>query len=72
MNNHRSYTNGEITVFWKPELCWHAAECVTNLPSVFNISRRPWVEITAAPSDEIVRVVSLCPSGALSYEWNKK
>ncbi len=72
MENHRSYTNGEITVFWKPEKCWHAAACVSNLPKVFDVKRRPWVDINAAPSEEIARVVELCPSGALTYEWNKK
>ena len=30
--NHKHYDNGEITVHWKPELCWHAAECVSHLP----------------------------------------
>lgn len=68
----RNYTNGEITVFWKPEKCWHAAACVTNLPSVFDVNRRPWVDIHGATSQEIARVVGLCPSGALTYEWNNK
>jgi len=72
MENHRSYTNGEITVFWKPEKCWHAAACVSNLPKVFDVKRRPWVDIDAAPSEEIARVVELCPSGALTYQWNNK
>jgi len=33
---------------------------------VFNPRRRPWVEVTAATTDEIVTQVVKCPSGALS------
>lgn len=68
-DNHRNYSNGEVTVHWKPELCWHAAECIRNLPEVFNVRKRPWVDVQAAPTSEIVRVVGLCPSGALT--WSK-
>ena len=58
--NHKHYDNGEITVHWKPELCWHAAECVSHLPKV---------DVRGASTDEIIRVVEMCPSGALS--WSK-
>ena len=54
---------------WKPELCWHAAECVSHLPKVFNAKKRPWVDVLGASTDEIIRVVEMCPSGALS--WSK-
>jgi uncharacterized Fe-S cluster protein YjdI len=33
---------------------------------VFNPRRRPWVDVTAAGSAEIVAQVKRCPSGALS------
>lgn len=69
-DNHRNYRNGEVVVHWKPELCWHAAECIRNLPEVFNVRKRPWVDVLAAPTAEIVRVVELCPSGALT--WSKE
>ncbi|HIW97072.1 MAG TPA: (4Fe-4S)-binding protein [Candidatus Tidjanibacter gallistercoris] len=67
--NHKHYDNGEITVHWKPELCWHAAECVSRLPAVFDVKKRPWVDVQGATTEEIIRVVELCPSGALS--WSK-
>lgn len=35
MNQHE-YTNGEITIIWKPELCQHAGICVKLLPNVYN------------------------------------
>ena len=69
--NNREYTNGEITVFWKPKKCIHATTCFRELRSVFNPGRRPWVDMSAAPTEEIMRVVDLCPTQALSYMWNK-
>ena len=67
---NKTYTNGEISVLWQPEKCWHAAACVQNLPSVFDVKRRPWVDMTGATTQEITRVVDLCPSGALTYTRN--
>lgn len=66
-DNNRQYSNGEVVVHWKPSLCWHSAKCVGNLPSVFNVAKRPWVNIHGAETKEIIRVVELCPSGALSW-----
>lgn len=68
-DNHRDYTNGEIVVHWQPELCTHSGKCVRNLPHVFNMRMKPWIDMAGASSDEIIRVVELCPSGALS--WSK-
>ena len=62
----RTYTTGEITVEWRPELCVHCESCITGLPQVFDLSQRPWVNVNAATSDEIVRQVAECPDGALS------
>lgn len=67
----RQYTNGEITVFWDAELCYHSRNCFKNLPAVFNTKQTPWVNVQAAPSQEIAETVSKCPSGALTYKWNK-
>jgi len=47
--------------------CSHAAECVNNLPSVFKLSSRPWINPDAAEVEEIVDTIRKCPSGALSY-----
>ena len=68
----KTYTNGEITVIWQPDKCWHAAACVNNLPKVFSVNKRPWVDIHAATTQEIAAVIDKCPSGALSYTMNEK
>jgi putative redox protein len=63
-----TYTNDDITVVWKPELCRHAARCATQLPTVFNPSAKPWVNMDGATSQEIREQVAKCPTGALSLE----
>ena len=62
----KKYSNGEITVVWKPHLCCHSTICFKGLPQVFDPRVRPWVNIEGAASDEIVVQVARCPSGALS------
>ncbi|VVB69449.1 Divergent 4Fe-4S mono-cluster [uncultured archaeon] len=63
----REYPNGEIVVCWDPAKCIHAQECVKGLPQVFNREKKPWVNMHAASSEEIMRAIDRCPSGALSY-----
>ena len=64
---HRSYSNGEITVLWQPEKCRHSGICVSRLPEVFDARSRPWINMEAAESRKIVETILRCPSGALSY-----
>lgn len=64
----KEYSNGEITVVWKPDLCIHSGVFARGLPEVFNPKARPWVKVEGATSDEIVNQVSKCPSGALSIK----
>jgi putative redox protein len=64
--NPHSYTNGDITIEWRPELCRHAARCASQLPQVFNPAEKPWVNMDGATSREIADQVAKCPTGALS------
>lgn len=62
----RTYTNGEITVEWRPEKCVHCQACINGLPAVFNMEARPWVNMNGATIEEIKRQVAECPDGALT------
>ena len=64
----RKYENDEIIVYWNADLCTHATECVRGNNEVFNVSRRPWVDISKASASEIAEIIDRCPSGALRYE----
>jgi uncharacterized Fe-S cluster protein YjdI len=68
----KKYTNGEITVYWQPGKCIHATTCYRELIDVFNPRKRPWVNMDGASTGEIIRVVKLCPTQALSYRYNKE
>ena len=64
----KRYSNGEITVIWKPHLCIHSGICAAGLPKVFDPRRRPWVDPQAASTVEIRNQVIMCPSGALGLD----
>jgi len=66
----KTYTNGEVTVFWKPDMCIHSAKCFHSLPQVFNPKIRPWVQLDNSTTEKIVETVKNCPSGALSFKYN--
>jgi len=63
----KDYSNGEVTVFWKAELCIHSANCLIGLPDVFDTKKRPWINIHGANSKDIMKVVDSCPSRALTH-----
>lgn len=62
----RVYKREGLVVEWRPELCIHCENCKDELPEVFNICVRPWVNINGASIDEIKQQVARCPDGALS------
>jgi uncharacterized Fe-S cluster protein YjdI len=64
------YTNGEVTIVWKPDTCIHSTLCWKGLREVFDPTRRPWIKPEAAVTDKIIAQVRQCPSGALSYFMN--
>ena len=61
----RTYKRESLVVEWRKELCTHCESCITGLPAVFDMSKRPWVNMQGATLDEIREQVAQCPSGAL-------
>ncbi|MGB4842979.1 MAG: (4Fe-4S)-binding protein [Ferruginibacter sp.] len=60
------YSNGEITVVWKPGICIHSGICFKGLAPVFDPRRKPWIIMDNATTEQIIEQVKKCPSGALS------
>ena len=72
MEKSIKYTNGEVTVVWKPTLCQHSGNCVCGLSSVFKPKDKPWIQPDNSSSEAIITTVKTCPSGALTYFMNAK
>lgn len=70
MSKEHTYTNGEVTIIWKPDLCIHSRKCWMGLGTVFQPGQRPWIKPEGANTEAIVAQVGQCPSGALSYRMN--
>lgn len=68
----KHYSNGDITVVWKPDSCIHSTICWRNMLSVFDPRKRPWINMEGADSDAVIAQVEQCPSGALSWYRNNE
>jgi len=66
----KKYTNGEVTIVWKPNVCVHSEVCFHGLPEVFNPKEKPWINAEGATTERIISQVKQCPSGALTYYLN--
>ncbi len=64
-NFKQEYSNGEITVVWKPNSCIHSKICwqaATGLPKVFNPKVKKWINLDEASSEEIIAQIDKCPA----------
>ena len=68
MEKVKEYSNGEITILWKPAKCIHSAECVRLLPEVYRPEEKPWIKTENATTEALKAQVATCPSGALSLK----
>ncbi len=64
----KEYRTKEITVVWKPGICIHAANCLNSLPHVYQPDKSPWIMVENATTEELIKQINTCPSGALSYK----
>lgn len=63
----QAYSKDGFTVYFDPNVCMHSAKCVNGLPSVFDISKKRWINVKGADREDIMTQIDKCPSGALSY-----
>jgi uncharacterized Fe-S cluster protein YjdI len=65
MSKLHVYSGAEVTVTFDKEVCIHAASCIRELPAVFDLEGKPWIQPDAASAAEVAAQVGRCPSGAL-------
>lgn len=68
----KKYSNGEVTIVWKPEVCKHSEICFHGLPEVFDPQAKPWINADGSTTDRIIQQVKKCPSGALTFYLNNE
>jgi len=64
------YRGKHINVSFEPGMCCHLGDCLKNLPSVFNLKERPWINLNECDEADVIKAVNACPSGALKYFEN--
>lgn len=64
----KTYSNGDVTIIWKPSQCIHSAICFKGLGEVFDPRKRPWITLENSTPEKIIDQVKKCPSGALSLK----
>ena len=64
----QEYRRPGIVVRFDPRICTHSGNCVRGLRAVFDVQKRPWVNVDGASADDIAAQIEKCPSGALSCE----
>lgn len=68
----KEYTNGELTVVWKPKKCIHSEVCVKTLPEVYKPNSKPWITPENASTEALQSQIEACPSGALTYYMKER
>ena len=55
----------DVTISYTPVLCSHAGECSRIARRIFNPSEKPWIKPEGGTTEDILAVMTACPSGAL-------
>ncbi len=61
----KDYGNDEIVVHWGSSRCIHTGICTRELPTVFDVTKRPWIDVNGADADAVAATTGHCPTGAL-------
>ena len=61
------YDSDDIQVQYERQRCIHAEECIRRLHTVFDSSKRPWIQPANERAESIAETIQHCPTGALHY-----
>lgn len=56
-----------IDVYFNTAICQHSGNCVRGNGKLFNLKRKPWIMPDEVDVTTVVKVIDMCPSGALKY-----
>lgn len=62
----QNYKKDELGISYDPNICTHSANCVNGFSEIFNIDKKPWINLNSATKEKIAEAVKNCPSGALA------
>ena len=63
-----TYEGADRTIHYNPQICSHAAFCVTQADHIFRLGQKPWADPDAGTAEEVDAILAACPSGALWSE----
>ena len=64
----RAYRGVDVTVTFDSARCIHSARCIKELPAVFDVDARPWIQPDNGSKDRVIATVCQCPTGALAVQ----
>jgi uncharacterized Fe-S cluster protein YjdI len=64
----KSFVGDGVTVSFDADVCEHSGNCVKGLVTVFDTTKKPWIDPDGASEEEVIAQVARCPSGALRIE----
>ena len=70
--NAKEFSNRDIIVTYDPCVCTQSDTCAKQLSNVFRNSVIPWVDLSGASTETIIKQVKKCPSGALQFMLKKE
>ncbi len=69
----KEFSNQDITVTYDPCICTLSKECAKGLSHVFSDRIIPWINLDDGKTEDIIKQIKKCPSGALQfYRKNQK
>ncbi len=66
-----TYVGQQVTILDNRGTCQHSGFCTDRLATAFRLGKEPFVMPSGGRLDEIIRAVRDCPSGALSYGYDR-
>lgn len=68
----KKFSNKQITVTYDPSVCVLSGICAKELSNVFSDRIIPWINLDEGETDQIVKQIKKCPSGALKFKLKQE